>query len=331
MKKYTKGILTAAGIAAGAAALGALYHVTINKLMELALNREQPTAIDPEKGRNLLMGSSELSNTLSVIMDHAAALEKRESERLEILANDGITLVGHWIAPPRPKRVIIAMHGWRSSWSQDFGMIADFWYKQDCAVLYAEQRGQGGSGGDYMGFGVLERFDCRDWAAFIHERTGGELPLYLVGISMGATTVMMATALGLPTSVRGVLADCGFTSPHAIWKHVVEENLHLPYGLYSAAASELYKRKVQFEPDEICCTDALRGSTVPILFIHGTDDQFVPIEMTYENYKACTAPKQLFVVPGADHGLSYLVDREGYENAVLEFWQDQEGLKSFNT
>ncbi|MBQ9964776.1 MAG: alpha/beta fold hydrolase [Clostridia bacterium] len=329
MKKHTKGLLTAAGIAAGAAVLGALYNVTIHKLVELALNREEPKVIDPEKGRDLIMGSSELSKTLSTIMDRAAELEQRDSERLELVAHDGITLVGHWIAPPQPKRVIIAMHGWRSSWSHDFGMIADFWYEQGCAVLYAEQRAQGGSGGDYMGFGVLERFDCRDWATFIHERTGGKLPVYLAGISMGATTVMMATALELPSSVCGILADCGFTSPHAIWKHVVEENLHLPYGLYSAAASELYKRKVQFKADEICCTDALRNCTIPVLFIHGTDDRFVPVEMTYENYKACAAEKQLFVVPGADHGLSYLVDREGYETAVKEFWQDREGLKSF--
>ncbi len=328
MKKLTKGLLAAAGITAGTVAAGALYRLTVNKLIELALNREEPAMIDPEKGRNLVMGSSELSKVLSVIMDHAAALEKRESERVEIVAHDGIPLVGHWIAPPEPKRVIIAMHGWRSSWAQDFGMIADFWYQSGCAVLYAEQRAQGGSGGEYMGFGVLERFDCRDWAAVIHERVGGKLPLYLAGVSMGATTVMMAAALELPPSVRGILSDCGFTSPHAIWKHVAEENLHLPYGLYSAAANELYKRKVQFKADEITCPDALRSTRVPVLFVHGTDDKFVPVEMTYENYKACASDKRLLVVPGADHGLSYFVDRDGYEAAVREFWQDQEGLKA---
>ena len=61
---------------------------------------------------------------------------------------------------------------------------------------------------------------------------------------------------------------------------------------------------------------------VPVLFIHGTDDRFVPVEMTYENYKACVAPKRLFVVPGADHGMSYYVDRIGYEKCMLEFWKE---------
>lgn len=66
--------------------------------------------------------------------------------------------------------------------------------------------------------------------------------------------------------------------------------------------------------------------TVPVLFIHGTDDHFVPIEMTYENYKACAAPKRLFIVPGAGHGSSYFVDRDGYERAIKAFWDDYDGM-----
>ncbi len=324
MKKSTKNALIASGIVAGAAAIGTLYHVTMQKLMDLALKRDEPKNIDMECGRNLLMGSSALSNVMSRIMDSAAALERQECETITITAKDGVTLVGHWCSPEHPKRVIIAMHGWRSSWSQDFGMISDFWYNNNCAVLYAEQRGQGESGGEYMGFGLLERYDCCDWAAYINERIGGTLPIYLAGISMGATTVLMATGLTLPDTVRGVIADCGFTSPSAIWRHVIEKNLHLPYALYGAAASELCKRKIQFKSDDYTCMDALRENTIPILFIHGTDDKFVPIEMTYENYKVCAAEKRLFVVPGADHGLSYLTDPKEYENAVKAFWNSLE-------
>ena len=73
---------------------------------------------------------------------------------------------------------------------------------------------------------------------------------------------------------------------------------------------------------EYSCTDAMRECKVPVLFVHGTDDRFVPVEMTYENYKACTAPKRLLVVPGAEHGVSYLVDQTGYETAVQKFWAE---------
>jgi len=66
--------------------------------------------------------------------------------------------------------------------------------------------------------------------------------------------------------------------------------------------------------------DAMAECEVPVLFIHGTDDKFVPVEMTYENYKACKAPKHLLVIPGANHGMSYRVDQEAYEKAVMDFW-----------
>lgn len=59
--------------------------------------------------------------------------------------------------------------------------------------------------------------------------------------------------------------------------------------------------------------------------IAGTDDDFVPVEMTYENYKACAAEKRLLIVPGAGHGMSYILDKEEYEKTVLEFWKDFDG------
>ena len=83
---------------------------------------------------------------------------------------------------------------------------------------------------------------------------------------------------------------------------------------------------MQIAPDAYSCPEALKSCRVPVIFVHGTDDKFVPVEMTYENYKACASPKKLFIVPGAEHGTSYLVDKAGYEEAMLEFWQDNDGV-----
>lgn len=272
------------GIAvAGVAALGAAYHYTTKYLMKLALDREGPK--NAAKDKEKMMSSGEMSEIVTSIMDAAKELESIEHEQVEITGHDGARLVGHWFCPDNAKRVIIAMHGWRSTWSQDFGAIAPFWLDNDCAVLFAEQRGQGNSGGEYMGFGLLERYDCLDWITWVNERTEAKLPFYLGGVSMGATTVLMTGGFELPENVRGIVADCAFTSPNAIWKHVVESNYHLPYGIYNAAA-----------------------------------------KMTYENYKACSAPKRLSIVPGAERGMSYLVDKDGYENAVKKFWNDYDDL-----
>ena len=238
MKKSTKNILIGAGIAtAGAAVLGVVHHYTTKYLMKLAIDREGPKSAKKDKEK--LMASGDLSETVALLMDSAKVLEETEHEQVEITAQDGTTLVGHWFCPENAKRIIVAMHGWRSNWSQDFGAIAPFWFDNDCAVLFAEQRGQGNSGGEYMGFGLLERYDCLDWIHWVNERTEAKLPIYLGGVSMGAATILMTAGFELPENVKGIVADCAFTSPHAIWKHVVENNFKLPFGLYSKAAKDI--------------------------------------------------------------------------------------------
>ena len=143
-----------------------------------------------------------------------------------------------------------------------------------------------------------------------------------IGISMGATTVLMASGLDLPKSVHGVMADCGFTSPDAEWKHVMENNLHLPYRFHSRLADMMFSQKNSAHLTDYSTVDALRETELPVLFVHGTSDFLVPVEMTYENYQACRSPKRLLIVPGADHGVSYCVERERYEQAVKDFWRD---------
>ena len=319
MKKTTKKILIGAGTAAtGIGMLSAISHSISKKLMELALDREAPKAMSKKKEK--LKGSKEVIEYMEDLSASADKLKSGQYEDVTTTSQDGLCLVGHWRTCENPKRVIIAMHGWRSSWDKDFGTIADFWRDNGCDVLYAEQRGQGESDGDYMGFGLLERYDCKSWIDWVNQRTDGTLPIYLGGVSMGATTVLMAAGMELPSNVKGIVADCGFTSPHAIWKHVVENNLRIPYRLHEAAISDLCKKKIQMSGEEYSTLDAMKACTVPVLFIHGTDDKFVPIEMTYENYKACRAPKQLVVVPGAGHGMSHFVDRERYESAIRDFW-----------
>lgn len=321
-KKKRNALIIGAAVGAGLASLAAVSYSVTKTLMKVALDREVPKGI--EKGRNRLMGSGELAEILPVLEDAGKDLEALNLEQITITAPDGVSLVGHYYDCPNAKRVIIAMHGWRSSWANDFGIISKFWHNNGCSVLYCEQRGQGNSGGEYMGFGVLEQFDCLKWIEYMDERLGGSLPIYLGGVSMGASTVLFASGNDLPKSVKGIVADCGFNSPHGIWKYVTENNLKLPYVLYKALANNIYLSKTQVDIKTVCCADALKNCKVPVLFIHGTDDKFVPVTMTYENYKACASKKKLFVVPGADHGMSYLVDREGYEAEVKAFWAEND-------
>ena len=174
-----------------------------------------------------------------------------------------------------------------------------------------------------MGFGLVERHDCLDWINWVNDENNQHLPIYLCGVSMGASTVLMAGGLELPSNVQGIVADCGYTSAQDIWKHVAK-HLHVSYGICGKPVGKMAQRRLCVAMDSMSCPDALKQCNIPVLFIHGTDDRFVPVEMTYENYKACAAPKYLFVVPGAEHGMSYLIDPEGYQMTVRNFWRDCE-------
>lgn len=320
MNKRAKSMLIGSGVTAAMMALaGSARHGLADYLVRVALDREIPP--HPIRAERRLTASCADEAMLAQVRQARKYLAAQPNETVEIQGQDGTRLVGHWIPAAHPKRVVVAMHGWRSAWDNDFGMVADFFRENDCSMLYAEQRGQGGSGGEYIGFGLTERYDCLDWVNWANEKTGGGLPIYLCGISMGASTVLMAGGLTLPGNVRGILADCGYTSAVDIWKHVAK-NLHLSYGICGGPAGRIAKKRLCMDMDSESCPQALTRCHVPVLFVHGTDDKFVPIEMTYENYKACAGPKRLFVVPGAEHGMSYLVDPKGYETAVKAFWQD---------
>ena len=321
MKKGTKKILLGSGIAAAAvAAAGTVSYAITKSMVKVALDREMPPNI--KRARMKVSGSKKKNDLYEKVQNSTEKLENSNCETVEIKGYDGEKLVGHWHKSENAKRVIIAMHGWRSSWAKDFGGIADFLYENDCSVLFAEQRGQNNSGGEYMTFGLMERYDCLDWVKWVNENIGTDTPIYLAGISMGASTVLMAAGLELPENVHGIIADCGYTTPYDIWKHVAEKNLNMPYAMRGKLADNICKKKIQIGAKDYSCIDAMKQCTVPVIFIHGTDDRFVPIEMTYENYKACIAPKRLLIVPGAAHGMSYWTDKEKYEKEIKSFWND---------
>lgn len=319
MKKSTKKALKITGVISATAAVASFSAcMTTRFLSKVALDREKPATF--KKAQGAISGSKSNQDYRREKQRCAIRLTEQENEIVEITARDGISLTGHWISQENAKRVIIAMHGWRSSWGNDFGMISDFWAKSGCSVLYAEQRGQGLSGGAYMGFGPIERYDCLNWIRWVTERCGADVPIYLAGVSMGAATVLMASGLELPQNVHGIMADCGFTSPMDIWRHVAKDNLHLSFRLGGRIAGAMYSRKTKEDAADYSTLEALQQNTIPVLLIHGSDDHFVPVEMTYANYEVCRAPKKLLIVPGADHAMSYYVDPVAYETAILEFW-----------
>ena len=182
-----------------------------------------------------------------------------------------------------------------------------------------DQRASSASEGHVITFGIKEHRDCLRWIDFMVEHFGEDVKIILTGISMGASTVLMAAGSPLPKQVKGVLADCGFSSAKAIICKVIRQ-MKLPPKLAYPFVWLGARIFGGFNLEALSAVEAVKRATVPVIFFHGEDDDFVPTEMSKENFEACASRKQLVTTPGAGHGLCYPVDPKGYLQALRDFF-----------
>ena len=171
-----------------------------------------------------------------------------------------------------------------------------------------------------MTFGIRERHDVHAWTKWHAARFGQELPIVLAGLSMGATTVLMSCGEPFAENVRGVIADCGFTTPQDIITSVVR-SMHLPAKLIVPLIGMQTKLFAGFGLREYSTVEAMRRMTLPIFFAHGEADTFVPCRMSVEAYEACRSKdKTLLLVPNATHGKSFPRAPEKYRACLNELF-----------
>lgn len=247
-------------------------------------------------------------------------------EEVEITSFDGLCLRGHLYAVPDAQRTFLLVHGYRSTGYNDFNAQAVYYIEQLHAnVLIVDQRAHGSSEGRRIDFGVSERYDVRAWAAYLTERFGEQLPLYLNGISMGCASVLLAADGPLPPNVRGVIADCGYTSPWDEFAYLIKWKQHLPVRPLLYAAEALTRALAGWDFRSITPNRAVRRLRLPVLFLHGGGDTFVPTFMTQRNYEDCVSEKEIYIVPGAIHAQSYFCDTPGVQQRIERFVQRCEG------
>ena len=247
-------------------------------------------------------------------------LKENPSEELEITSTDGLKLRGVWVPAENPKGTILLAHGYRSSKMVDFSLAFGMYHTLGLNILIPDQRAHGKSEGKYITFGVKESRDMELWVAY-HNKTFGEIPLILSGLSMGASTMLYLADAELPKNVKCIIADCGFTSPKEIIKSVFHQVVHLP-AAPSLWVADLFARLFAgFSLSEKDSRQTLKNSKLPVLLVHGAEDGFVPCEMTRQAYAACREPKELLLVEGADHGVSFLVAKDRYVQTVVAFLQ----------
>ncbi|MBQ8906011.1 MAG: alpha/beta hydrolase [Ruminococcus sp.] len=242
-------------------------------------------------------------------------------EPVSVQSRDGLCLKGHYLASAQPgKRVLLALHGYTSNGIGNFCTMTKFYQDLGFDCLIVDHRAHGESEGDYVGFGILDRFDCLEWIRYTIDRFGEDVQILLHGVSMGAATALMVLGFeDLPVQVKGAVADCGFTSPYDVFAHVVKRDYHMsPFPMMTISDS-ICKKKAGYRCKDYSTLTAMETNTRPVLFIHGDEDSFVPTWMTEQNYEACKAPKEKLIVKHAGHAASYYENHEAYEAAVSAF------------
>lgn len=241
-------------------------------------------------------------------------------ENICIKSPDGLRLYGRYYEYEKGAPIELLLHGYRGTAERDVSGGIARCFALGRNALIADHRASGECDGKVITFGVKESDDCLAWVNYIINNIDKDAKIIITGVSMGAATVMITAAREeLPENVIGVLADCGYTSAKAIIKKVISD-MKLPADILYPFVKLGARIFGGFDPDSASPIEAMKKSRVPVYFVHGDTDRFVPYEMSVENYEACTAKKTLVTIEGAGHGLCFPKDQEKYISTLREFF-----------
>ena len=250
----------------------------------------------------------------------AWAKNKRSLPCLELTVTsfDGLTLRGKYYEYEKNAPVEILFHGYKGNAERDLSGAIERCFSVGRSAILVDQRAAGASEGHIISFGINECKDCLRWVDKVIEVFGEDVEIVLGGVSMGAATVTMASAENLPENVKYVVSDCPYNCPEDIIKKSIKEMKLPPMLLYPMVklGARLFGH---FSLSENFPLRAVRESRLPIIFFHGTDDDFVPLQMSEALFAECRSPKKLVLIDGAAHGLAYPADKDGYVAAIKDF------------
>ena len=244
-------------------------------------------------------------------------INNQPHEWVETKSFDGLKLMGRYYDNNCDKTMLL-FHGYRSLSARDFSCAVKMYSDMGFNVLLVDQRAHGKSQGKLITFGVKESRDVLSWVNFLNKNYG-EKNLALGGMSMGATTVLLAAGLDLPKNVKCIVADCGFTSPKEIIKLVAKRNFKVNADYFLPFLNLYCLIFGHFSILKASTVDSVKKSNLPILFIHGKNDGFVPCDMSQTAYDAIKERAEIVLIDEADHGMAFLVDTKTVHSKLEDF------------
>lgn len=274
-----------------------------------------------EKGDSLILPNNPIYETYrDLIIKDINYARSTPHKNVSITSFDGLKLSGKYYEFQKGATIEIMFHGYRGNSERDMstGVRRAFECKRNALIV--DQRACGDSEGHITTFGINEVKDCLKWIDFVINEFGEDVKIILTGVSMGAATVMNASSLDLKENVIGILADCGYDSPKNITKKYIKD-MKLPENVFYPFLKLGARLFAKIDLESISPIESVKNSKVPIIFIHGENDSFVPCSMSKNCYDACTSEKKLVIIKNAEHGISYLQDPITYVNELNSFFK----------
>lgn len=297
------------------AVLALLYAVGL-KFVRVLIRRQDnfPT---PETGAS---SSELLEPTGKALWAHNipyfAPFRELPFEEISIVSGDGLTLRAELLRGSGTGITVMFFHGYKSEPACDFAAMYDFYRSLGHDLIYVHMRAHGKSDGEYIGFGALDRYDVVRWT----DKAAELFPdndIYLHGMSMGAASVLQSMELELNAGVRGVIADCGYSDLDTVFRNLVGQLYHLPV-LFVDVFEYVNLLKAGYGFKEASSVRSVSAAKVPLVYICGDSDRYVPKDMAMQIYNACKSPKRLLLVPQAGHAASYMCAKDEYEALIRE-------------
>ena len=259
----------------------------------------------PVIAEDCLRDEKDSKRLIQTVKEEKQWLREQKPEKVSIQSFDGLQLRGLFLpAEGESDKVILGIHGLTSCGANEYAIIARYFHEQGYHFLMVDDRAHGESEGKYVGYGCLDREDCYRWVHYLNDRFGGKCRIFLHGVSMGAATVLMASSMNLP-NVRGIIADCGYTSPIEEFSYCFKQRLKIKGTLLLKLSSVICRLTAGFGYSDFSAAEEVKKTKIPVFIIHGKDDDFVPARMGQEIYDACASEKKIWLVEGAGHARSY--------------------------
>ncbi|WP_099469622.1 alpha/beta hydrolase [Konateibacter massiliensis] len=307
-------------VSAAIALLASSYFFVGNYFYNLGINAHTK--------KDFLDGNPDLESTDKTTADEKAAKKALDAEfirnnppaSLSITSDDELHLKLHADlfanGEDNPNWAIV-VHGYSGENDGMYHFVRMF-YEKGYQVLAPDLRGHGESEGDYIGMGWDDRLDMVSWINEI-VKINPDAKIVLLGVSMGGATVMNTSGEDLPSNVRVIVEDCGFTSTGDIFTYQLKQLYGLPKFPVMAAANTVAKIRAGYDIFDSSAIGQVAKSKTPMLFIHGDKDTFVPYEMLDQVYEVATVEKEKLVIEGAGHGEAEAVNPDLYWKTVWAF------------